>query len=70
MILEGIKQLMSLNYGRTFAIGIPKEWIMHHKLEPKSKICYVADEALVIYPEDANIDIKKILEAIKPKGEK
>jgi len=69
MILKGIKNLMGLNYGRTFAIGIPKEWIEHHKLKSKTELNYIADEVLIIYPKNANIDMDKILEAIKPKGE-
>jgi len=67
MILQGVKKLMGLNYGRTFAIGLPKEWVLHHELEPQAELSYVADEVLIVYPKNANIDMDKILEAIKPK---
>ena len=67
MILQGIKNLMGLNNGRTFAIGIPKEWIEHHELKSRDELKYMADEVLIIYPKKANIDMDKLLEAIKPK---
>ena len=67
MILQGTKSIMGLNYGRTFAIGIPKEWVLHHDLNQKDKLLYVADEVLIIYPEKSKVDMKKLLEAIKPK---
>ena len=67
MILKGIKKLMGLNYGRTFAVGLPKEWVNHHELKSKDELTYIADEALIIYPKNANIDMDKLLEAIKSK---
>ena len=66
MILQGKKALIGLNYGRSFAIGVPKEWVMHHDIKAKTKLLYIADEVLVIYPETANIDLDKLKEAIKP----
>jgi len=66
MILEGIKTLLGLNYGKTFAVGVPKDWVTHHNLKSKSQLHYLADEALVMFPKGARVDLDKIKEAIKP----
>jgi len=67
MILNGNKSLLGLGLkGTNLAVGVPKEFGLHHKLLAKEKIEYLADEVLVFIPANAKINREKLVEAIQP----
>jgi hypothetical protein len=65
MILQGTKKAMSLNGGRNYSFTLPTEWVKHHNIIDNRSMLYFADEAIIIIPNKAKINIDKIKESIK-----